>query len=397
MDVQQSQQEHVQELEQEQVQAPDPEFDEKTTPPEGWNGSWKDGKLPPIFNQSNTVNRVMLGGVPRGIHRLLYENLGELRKLQNKKWDAVGLYAGVEGAGKSVKASQDCAIMDKNFSLENVHFRTEKFLDALTGAKDQSAVLLDEGWDSISNGAKKVNERFQQELQELMRMVRSKSLFIAIVAPTFFDVERYYVMHRANYLIYTKAIDGERGYFNFYGRPEMRKLYIYGRKDWNYDASKPAFAGKFSNWMPYTYEEYEAKKRSQIIEKRESRAEREVNWHNLQQIPLNTPDHLLQAFRFRCQVEYLAWLKMKGLLPKGIMSKSEAFFSGSPSKIRLEIHRRFNKHLYGDEPLPDIEKTAMESIIEYAKSIPQYREELEQYLRLDHVNEAEPVSSQVSA
>ena len=397
MDVQQSQQEHVQELEQEQVQAPDPEFDEKTTPPDGWNGSWKDGKLPPIFNQSNTVNRVMLGGVPRGIHRLLYENLGELRKLQNKKWDAVGLYAGVEGAGKSVKASQDCAIMDKNFSLENVHFRTEKFLDALTGAKDQSAVLLDEGWDSISNGAKKVNERFQQELQELMRMVRSKSLFIAIVAPTFFDVERYYVMHRANYLIYTKAIDGERGYFNFYGRPEMRKLYIYGRKDWNYDASKPAFAGKFSNWMPYTYEEYEAKKRSQIIEKRESRAEREVNWHNLKSIPMNTPDYLLQMFRFRSQIEYLAWLKMKGLLPKGIITKSEGFFTGAPSRIRLEIHRRFNAHLYGNEPLQDIDQAVLDNINQYSKTLGDNREDIEKYLSVGSINEGNTQSAPILA
>lgn len=111
--------------------------------------------------------------------------------------------------------------------------------------------------------------KWNKFIVEKMAEIRQKNLFVFIVMPTFFDLDRTIALWRTRGLIhvYTKGESWERGYFVFYNRDLKTKLYIEGKKTYQYKGSKFNYRGRFLNYYPLDEDEYRLKKYQSLIEK----------------------------------------------------------------------------------------------------------------------------------
>ena len=101
-----------------------------------------------------------------------------------------------------------------------------------------------------------------------MKRIRSRQLVILLVTPTFFDLNKYFAIHRITFLIHVYSSGLKRGYFRFFGGNKKKALYILGKKMWDMKAGgMPNFRGRFQDippGFPVDYSkkgEYEGKKR----------------------------------------------------------------------------------------------------------------------------------------
>jgi hypothetical protein len=86
-----------------------------------------------------------------------------------------------------------------------------------------------------------------------------------IVLPEFFTLPAGIALTRSTCLIdvYTSTTDeGKfvRGYFRFYGGKAKKKLYLYGKKELNYNATAYDFDGRFYKFYPFDEQEYKKAK-----------------------------------------------------------------------------------------------------------------------------------------
>jgi len=202
--------------------------------------------------------KVAINGVQRYYDGYTVSNLDQLKKAVALKWDGILLYGGYEGDGKTTKCAQDLAYLDPTFNIDRVCFDLDTF-DKLTDTLPPgSAIQYDESWIDTSNSARlQVNQR---RLINILTRKRFKRFYIGIISATFFDLNKYFVIHRSRAYIHVYTDGLERGYFSFYNRQQKQDLYIKGRRDWNLRAAEPSFRGRFTNWLPFDSEEYERRK-----------------------------------------------------------------------------------------------------------------------------------------
>lgn len=191
----------------------------------------------------------------------LKENLDFLKQLPPNDFDAVGLCSGYEGSGKTTLFMQMALYLDPSFTIKNVVFNTEQFSEAVNTLPKGSCILYDEADDSIVS-TNWMQEKVKQVIS-LMKRIRKKNLYILFVTPTFFDMGKYFAVHRARFLIrvYTNGL--ERGYFEFYNREQIRRLYFKGKKEWDWSVAKHTFRGYFrknKDSFPIDMDAYEEKK-----------------------------------------------------------------------------------------------------------------------------------------
>ncbi len=198
----------------------------------------------------------------------LHKNLKKMHEMVTDDWDIVGLYAGKEGSGKTVKAMQDALVLDPNFNLDNIVFNPEQFQAVVETAPPYSVIM----WDESDDLARNWQSSIVQNLTRYFKRIRSKNLYILLVTPTLFDMRKQFVMHRINYVVkvYARAVDGKlrRGFFEFYNDKTIRKLYIDGKKYMDWSVEKPNFRGRFTklpkgfpiDWNAYTKKKDDATK-----------------------------------------------------------------------------------------------------------------------------------------
>ena len=103
------------------------------------------------------------------------------------------------------------------------------------------------------------------------------NLFNILVIPEFFDLPRGIALSRSIFLLnvyYTaneKTGKFRRGYFNFYSRPNKKRLFLRGKKDLNYYAAPYDFHGRFYEFYPINEEEYKEMKRKALIDRDRSK------------------------------------------------------------------------------------------------------------------------------
>jgi len=218
------------------------------------------------YNEEKQVWDVLPPNSKEGtyIDGYLKKNLDDIKLAIKKDWDGIGYYCGYEGDGKTHKAAQDCYYIDPTITIDRCVFNTKQLIEAISKAKAGQAILMDEGYFSFS--AKRWRDAEQQNLISLLTTIRKKRLFIAIVAPTFFDINKYILIHRSRYMVHVSARALERGYFAFFIRDKKHKLYVHGKKDENIHATTPNFFGRFGNDFPFDKIEYEKKKDAAIKE-----------------------------------------------------------------------------------------------------------------------------------
>lgn len=195
----------------------------------------------------------------------LKQNLDHAKKAIKADWDMVFLYDGVEGSGKSVKAMQDAYYCDNSLIIDRIVFTPKEFQVAIISADKYQAVIYDEAYTGLSSRATMSN--INRALVSMLAEIRQKNLFVFVVMPTFFDLDKYVAIWRSRALINVYTDGFQRGYFKFFSQQKKKDLYINGKKYYNYNKPEPNFRGRFTNYYPVDVDAYKEKKRASLMDR----------------------------------------------------------------------------------------------------------------------------------
>jgi len=186
------------------------------------------------FYQDNRLNKNLINKVKKSV--------------QKRDKDRVIIVDGGEGNGKSTFAFQLALTLDDTFDLRNVCFNPQEFTRAISQAKKYECIVFDEAFTGLSSrGALSEVNRM---LVSLMMEIRQKNLFVIIVLPTFFLLDKYVALWRARDLFHIYERKGERGFWVYYNRNKKKLLYLKGKKEYTYIGVKSNFRGRFiKKWV----------------------------------------------------------------------------------------------------------------------------------------------------
>jgi len=209
------------------------------------------------------MEQITFNGTTIKIHERLKKKLDNIIKMQKKEWDAVFLIDGMEGSGKSTLAMTCAWYLSKGtLSTRQVCTGTQDAIEKLEKFPDKSVLIIDEG--DLLFSSKEVMRREQKNLIKILKVIRQKKMCLIIVAPIFFELNRYISVHRSRFLlhVYTKK-NLERGRFIYFGEKRKLRLYHIGKKNFNsYNKPKSNWNGDFYNFNPFGEEYLKMKKKS---------------------------------------------------------------------------------------------------------------------------------------
>jgi hypothetical protein len=186
------------------------------------------------------------------------------------------------GNGKSTLATHiGCYLTSKinelhkknnTFTSGNVALESKKLVDQSFELPKYSVVLLDEGDDLVTHGMKQA----AVELKRFFRKCRQLNQILILILPSFFELPKFYALARSHCLLNVKFHgEFERGLFDFYGPKSKKKLYLKGKRDWDYQIINEDFDGNFfGNYTFYPNlveetEKYKKKKYEDMIDDKE--------------------------------------------------------------------------------------------------------------------------------
>lgn len=172
---------------------------------------------------------------------------------------------GGEGVGKSVFTLQLAARVDPSFCLERVTFKPHTFREAILGASKGQAVVFDEAFTGLSSRASL--SRINHLLVSLMMEMRQKNLFVFIVLPTIFLLDKYVALWRSVGLFHIYTHKGKRGFWMYFNKHKKKLLYLNGRQEYRYSGKgipTSGFRGRFYDQYVVDEADYRAKKRKAL-------------------------------------------------------------------------------------------------------------------------------------
>lgn len=176
----------------------------------------------------------------------LYRNLSTIviPALQQQDKDRMEIVDGSEGSGKSVFAMQLGFMVDPSLTLERICFSAEEFVKAVRGAKPFQCVIFDEAFRGLSSRA--ALDATNRAIITMFMEMRQKNLFVIIVLPTIFLLDRYVTMFRSKGLFHVYTNKGRRGCWRYYNFQKKKELLILGRKMMDYNSVRVGFRGRFT-------------------------------------------------------------------------------------------------------------------------------------------------------
>jgi len=172
---------------------------------------------------------------------------------------------GGEGVGKSVLAQQIGKYLDPSLILERITFTPKEFRDAVLKANKFQSIIFDEAFTGLAS--RRTMSSVNLILVEMMAEIRQKNLIIILVLPSFFDMDKYAAIHRTRCLIHVYTKNFKRGFFKFYSYSDKKKLYLFGKKSYNYNAARPSFNGRFTDFYVVNKQSYQDKKLKALHDK----------------------------------------------------------------------------------------------------------------------------------
>ena len=167
--------------------------------------------------------------------------------------DRVFVVDGREGfAGKSTFAFQAAYAFDPSFCLDRIVFSSKDFENCLRTANKGQAIVFDEAFRGLSSKGSVSKEN--KKLVQLLMEVRQQNLFIFIVLPSFFMLEKYVGIFRSHCLFhcYSSKKTSKRRYYKVYNYQNKKLLYIFGKQLMNYVRPKISKAYRFYAKFPPT-------------------------------------------------------------------------------------------------------------------------------------------------
>ena len=224
------------------------------------------------FNQEKPKSKMGWGGYMDGYLR---KNLDLAKEIVLKDWDMVFCVDGYEGSGKSVLAQQCAKHCDPNFDIERVCFTPEEFVKAINATPEYGAVVYDEAYQGMSSRA--AMSEVNRMLMGVLAEIRQKKLFVFIILPCFFELDKYAAVWRSRGLlhVYTKE-KFKRGFFSFYNQDKKKTLYVLGKKFFSYSKPSPNFFGRFPKGYTVDEELYRQKKLDALKAREEKHKEDKI-------------------------------------------------------------------------------------------------------------------------
>ncbi len=145
--------------------------------------------------------------------------------LKKRDKDCMIAIDGIEGSGKSTLGMQWCKYIDNSFNLSRVVFTPEEFREAIYKAKKNQAIMFDEAFTGFSSRASLSG--VNKTLVSLMMQIRQKNLFIVIILPTIFLLDKYISIFRTRVLIHVYESRGRRGFFKIYSSKKKKLLILH--------------------------------------------------------------------------------------------------------------------------------------------------------------------------
>ena len=198
-----------------------------------------------------------------GLYKQLNENVKPA--VQKEDFDFVMVVDGEEGSGKSVLAFQIGKVLDPNLNMDNICFTADDFINAITKAKKNQCIIFDEGFTGLSSRAS-LSEINNLVISMMMEM-RQKNLFVIIVMPSVFMLDKYAVFHRAKGLFHVYMDSNRRGFWRFFNRKATKYLYLLGKKFYEYDKAEHTSFGRFRKQYTINEAQYR-KKKAQVFKRR---------------------------------------------------------------------------------------------------------------------------------
>lgn len=189
-------------------------------------------------------------------------------KIHKKDMDRVYIIDGEEGSGKSVFAQQLGKKFDPNLKLDNICFTPDEFTKRIINAKKGECIIFDEAFTGFSSRG--ALTEINKLLVGLMMEMRQKNLFVLIVMPSFFLLDKYVAIWRAKGLFHVFTKHGKRGYWRYFNNQEKKILYLKGKNVYDYSFPKSRMKGVFFNKYTINEEDYRKKKKEAIGQKSRS-------------------------------------------------------------------------------------------------------------------------------
>ena len=179
-------------------------------------------------------------------------------KISKKDKDYVMLCDGYEGSGKSTFIQQCGKYVDPTLDLDRICMTADEFKQAIINAKHKECIIYDEAVTGMTSGDSIT--RIGRLLKSMMMQMRQKNLFVIIIIPTIFELNKYTVLSRARSFFHVYESKGKMGYFVGYNKKDTKSLYLRGRKTYTYRV-KSRFIGRF--YAKYVVDEAKYRKKKE--------------------------------------------------------------------------------------------------------------------------------------
>lgn len=182
--------------------------------------------------------------------------------LKNDK-DNVFLVDGNEGTGKSkfgdILGAHAGLHLECDYDLNSVCLSPEEFRNRIQDCPNRSVVIYDEAHRGM--GSTRSLSEINNILKDLMMEMRQKNLYVIIILPSIFFLDKYAALFRSKGLFHVYERKRKRGYWVFFNEENKKKLYVLGKKFLNYNCMKwPNYRGRFFNQYSIDEVAYRAKK-----------------------------------------------------------------------------------------------------------------------------------------
>ncbi len=192
----------------------------------------------------------------------LKKNLDKIKDLlKYRDKDYLLVVDGAEGAGKSTLALQVGRYVDPTLDLSRVCMTPQEFRSAIIKAQSKQCVIYDESVTGLLS--RSATSRINRMLVSLMMQMRQKNLFVIVIIPTFFMLDKYVALFRSKALIHVTE-KNERYTFHVFNKKYKQMLYLQGAKTLSYGKTIAMtgldFRGEFFGKYAINEEAYRKKK-----------------------------------------------------------------------------------------------------------------------------------------
>jgi energy-coupling factor transporter ATP-binding protein EcfA2 len=185
--------------------------------------------------------------------------------------DRIYVVDGREGLGKSKLARQLAYVVDPTISLDRIVFDSKSFEKCIMTCKKHKAIIFDECFRGLSNKSSLSKEN--KRLVELLMECRQRNLFVFLVLPSFFLLEKYAAIFRSSALFHVmvSSKNPKLRYYKVYNYKQKKILYLLGKQLMEYGKPRVPFSHRFYDKEVPTidYKEYIKKKLKAFQETKE--------------------------------------------------------------------------------------------------------------------------------